>query len=148
MNLVRYKPANILEAFQNDLSDLLSFTPMNLRMDTKWAPHVDVKAKNDKYIVIADVPGVDPKDIQVTVEGNVLTIKAERTTEAKEEQDDYSHIERFSGTYYRQFTLPQNIAADEIIAKCDRGVLNIILPKQQKQKESVKKIEVRTEKGE
>ncbi len=148
MNLIRYRPSSLLETIQNDLGDLLNFNQASLKSGGKWAPHVDIKIKDDKYIVLADIPGVNPKDINVTLEGNVLTIQGERTTESLDEKEGYTHSERFTGTYYRQFTLPEDIASNDITAKCDHGVLKLTIPKQQKQKESVKRIDVKSDKGE
>lgn len=99
-----------------------------------WAPAVDIKEEADKFIVHADVPGVDPKDIEVTLENGVLTISGSREEEKKEEREGYSRVERMSGKFFRRFMLPESVNEDKVTAKTDKGVLRITIPKSEKQK--------------
>ena len=96
---------------------------------TDWSPSVDIKEEDDKYIFIADIPGVDPKDIEVTAEKGVLTVKGEREQEKKEEKKNYKRVERSWGNFYRRFSLPDNAETDKIDAKSKNGVLEITIPK-------------------
>jgi len=97
-----------------------------------WAPAVDVREEDGAYVVHADVPGVDPKDIELDMENGVLTLRGERKSEVKEGKDNYHRIERVSGTFYRRFTLPDTADAESISAKYTNGVLEVRIPKQEK----------------
>ena len=97
-----------------------------------WVPAVDVKEESDKYVIHADIPGVNPKDIHVTMDNGVLTIEGERKHEASESEKGYKRIERVSGSFLRRFSLPDSVNADAISAKGNNGVLEIIIPKANK----------------
>ena len=75
---------------------------------------------------------MDPKDIEITMENGVLTLKGERSTEKKEEREGYKRIERARGTFYRRFSLPDTADAEKIDAHSRDGVLEIVLPKHEK----------------
>lgn len=105
--------------------------PNEAFLGESWAPAVDLKENKKAYVVHADIPGVDSKDIDVTMEKGILTIRGSRTEEHRNEEDDVHRIERFSGSFARQFSLPD--AADEgIEAKMKDGVLEIHIPKSEK----------------
>ena len=97
------------------------------------------------FVISADVPGVEPKDIEISMENNTLTIKGNRTLERKTKEEKYSRVERFSGTFYRQFTLPDHVNSEAIKAKGNHGVLEIIIPK--KERHVPKRIRVHEDKG-
>jgi len=97
-----------------------------------WVPSVDVIETEDAYEVAADVPGVDPKDIDISLEDGVLTVKGERKSESKDEGEDYRRSERSYGSFYRRFTLPDTADADNISAKTEYGVLKLNIPKKEK----------------
>ena len=99
-----------------------------------WSPAVDIKEGEDAYVLSADMPGVDPKDIEVNMEKGILTIKGERSTEAAQERARYSRVERVSGSFYRRFSLPDTADAEKISAKSSNGVLEVLIPKQEKVK--------------
>lgn len=137
MNVVKYKPWILLKDLQDQVNQLFE-TNVAERVDdsakmsaNQWSPHVDITEDKDKYIIYADIPGVDPKYIEVNLENNVLTIKGERNTEDRNEQYSYSRIERFSGTFYRRFSLPENIDETKVEAKGKNGVLIISIPKKE-----------------
>ena len=90
-----------------------------------WTPAVDIAEKDDYFLIEADVPGVDPKDIEVSMEDGYLTVKGERETESKEEKEGYSRIERSHGTFYRRFSLPNTADENNVSAKSNNGVLQI-----------------------
>jgi len=99
---------------------------------TDWVPAVDIKETKDAYEVVADVPGVEPKDIDVSLEDGVLTVKGERKSENKDEGEGYTRTERTYGSFYRRFTLPDTADADNISAKTEHGVLKLHIPKKEK----------------
>lgn len=142
MNIIRYKPSNsLLDSFQNEINTLLGNGNSRDSSYSRWTPHVDVQTQEDKYIVYADIPGVDPKDIQVHMDGNILTIEGERKSETKDESDGYTRTERYFGHFSRSFTLPEDVAHTDIMAKCNKGVLCLTIPKTEKKKP--RKIEVK-----
>ena len=97
-----------------------------------WVPAVDIKEEDTRFVIHADVPGVDPDDIEVRMEDGVLTIKGERQSEDKEEREGYKRIERVRGSFFRRFSLPDTADAEGITAKAKNGVLEIIIPKHEK----------------
>jgi HSP20 family protein len=141
MSLSNYEPWSLLDRFQQQLNQLgyadrqLSTEGVNDASNivtSHWRPAVDIKEETNRFLITADLPGVDPKDIEITMENGVLTIKGERTSEATEEKDGYKRVERVSGTFYRRFSLPDSADADSIEATGKDGVLTITLPKHEK----------------
>ncbi len=133
MSLIRYEPWAVLNRFQGDLDRLLEdrFGPDESRASTSdWVPAVDIKEEQDRFVLRADVPGVDPKDIEVTMENGVLTVRGERQIENRERNDGYRRVERVSGRFYRRFTLPDTADSDTITARSQNGVLEVAIPKQ------------------
>lgn len=135
MSMIRYNnPWSLFNALQRELSDpqLNRLTDDDASAATaSWAPSVDIKENDKAFTLLADIPGVDPKDIEISMEKGVLTVKGERNTENVEEGDNYRRVERQSGTFYRRFTLPDSADADKIEARSDHGVLKITIPKQE-----------------
>jgi HSP20 family protein len=94
-----------------------------------WVPAVDVHEEQDRYLIRADVPGVDPDAIEVTMENGVLTISGERHAEQREDNGAARRIERVYGSFYRRFTLPDTADAERVEARSSNGVLEISIPK-------------------
>ncbi|MFP4638629.1 MAG: Hsp20/alpha crystallin family protein [Spirochaetaceae bacterium] len=103
-------------------------------LDRTFAPSLDVRDEDDQVEVTAELPGVDRKDIDVSVSGNVLTIKGEKKDEHEEEKGGYYHRERWSGSFQRSVTLPDAIDADKVNAEMKNGVLHISFPKREEVK--------------
>ncbi|MFU8787382.1 MAG: Hsp20/alpha crystallin family protein [Methylobacter sp.] len=132
MAIMRYEPWGLLNQLQREL---------NLSQDEKagegsvataeWAPAVDIKEEADKFVIHADIPGVKPEAIEVSMEAGVLTVKGEKETEVKTEKEGYKRVERTSGSFYRRFSLPDSADGEAISAKCKHGVLEIIIPKRE-----------------
>lgn len=98
-----------------------------------WHPAVDIREVEDAYLLHVDVPGVDPKDIEITLEKGVLSIRGERKLDHEEEDKGYKRVERVRGTFFRRFTLPDTANADEVSAKGENGVLEIRIPKREEE---------------
>jgi len=96
---------------------------------SNWTPTIDIKDEANQYVIRADVPGVDPKNIEVTIDKGMLTIKGHKETETKEERENYVHVERSQGSFYRTFSLPNAADSSKISAKSKHGVLEITVPK-------------------
>ena len=96
---------------------------------SQWTPRVDIKEESDRFVIFADIPGVDPKDIEIHMDKGLLTIKGERTIESSKESERFSRVERRHGTFYRRFALPDSANPDGIAATGKNGVLEISIPK-------------------
>ncbi|BFI96381.1 MAG: Hsp20/alpha crystallin family protein [Rhodanobacter sp.] len=94
-----------------------------------WSPRVDVHEEAERFVIRADVPGVDPAGIDVSMDKNVLSIRGERTAEAAADSSHCARRERPQGAFLRRFTLPDNVDAERITASNRHGVLEIALPK-------------------
>ena len=109
-----------------------------------WMPDVDVEERENDYLVSMDIPGVDKKDVHVTVEGNLLSIKGERKYERTEDEDGRCYCsERMFGTFSRSFTLSKKIDSSRINAKHKDGVLTVTLPKAEEALEKEIEIQVK-----
>jgi HSP20 family protein len=129
MSVIRYEPANLLAQFHDEIGRLFDarFNPVS-----EWTPAVDVKETEKEYIIHADVPGVKPEDIDITLEDGVLTIKGSRNWEEKDQSENYKRVERARGTFFRRFALPDTADSESVSAKNKDGVLEIVIPKQEK----------------
>ena len=141
MSLVRYEPYGLINRFQNELNRLgwADSLPVDASDEdasnvavSQWRPAVDIKEDDNQFSIFADIPGVDAKEIDVTMEDGVLSIKGERSSEQYEKGDGFRRVERSSGSFYRRFSLPDTADAEKIEAKCKDGVLEIVLPKHAK----------------
>ncbi len=94
-----------------------------------WAPRVDIAEEPQRFVIHADIPGVDSKDIEIHMDKGVLTIRGERQQENKAEDGKFTRIERQHGVFYRRFALPDSADAEGITAKGKHGVLEIVIPK-------------------
>jgi len=93
-----------------------------------WRPAVDVLEKDGNLVLRAEIPGVEQKDIEVHLDGNVLTVKGERKIEHQEDRNNYYRMERYSGTFARSFTLPETVDRDKIKADYKDGILTVTIP--------------------
>jgi HSP20 family protein len=144
--LIPYEPAKMI----NDMRNLMeNFWESTFDLDTsrvfsgQWSPAIDIKEEKDKFLISADLPGVDPKDIEISFENNMLTLKGKREETHEESKGSYYRLERSQGQFYRQFTLPAVVDSTHIIAKSKQGVLEVTIPK--KEQKEAKKIEVKVE---
>ena len=96
-----------------------------------WTPAVDIAEKDDHFLIKADVPGVDPKDIEISMENGLLTMKGERESETKEDKEGYTRVERSHGSFYRRFNLPETADSEDIAARSNKGVLEITVGKKE-----------------
>ena len=131
MTLMRYQPWANLNRLQRELSQMFD-NQLPVDIDdavSDWTPSVDVKEEDDKFLITADLPGVNPDDIEVHMENGMLTICGERESENKEEREGYKRIERMRGSFLRRFTMPDTADADAIEAHSNNGVLEITIPK-------------------
>ncbi len=100
--------------------------------DTDWVPQVDIQEQAEQYLILADIPGIDPKDIEITLDQGVLSISGKRESEKSAEQDGLQRVERFQGRFIRRFSIPDAVDQSRISAKGKNGVLELIIPKVEK----------------
>lgn len=134
MTIVRYEPWSLVNRLHQSLDqffdDTLSTPEANTSPSVAWVPRVDIHEEKERFVVLADVPGVDPKDIDITAEAGVLTIRGERRQEKRATENGFERVERVSGNFLRRFTLPEGANTDSITAKQSHGVLEVSIPKQ------------------
>ena len=136
MLLTRYEPWSAMRHLQNEMSRVFDNTVAGAEdgsnvATSRWTPAVDVREDSGQFVITADIPGVEPQDIDVTMENSVLTIKGERKIEARDDGSDngYRRMERVYGSFYRRFTLPDTADAEAISASGRHGVLEVVIPK-------------------
>jgi HSP20 family protein len=140
MVFVRYEPWSAVERLQRQFGQILAGSfdgaasngeaaTSNGESAPSWVPSVDVFEQADSFVVRADLPGIEPKDIQITADKGVLTVTGERKLERPDEQKAVSRLERVEGRFLRRFTLPENVNTDAISARHLNGVLEVTIPK-------------------
>jgi HSP20 family protein len=136
--LARWNPWQELADVEREMRDLSRrvfgsgwFAPLTVDGGTgTWTPAVDVFSRQGDLVVRAELPGVDPeKDVDITVEDGVLTIKGERRHEQKTEEENYYRFESSYGSFQRNVPLPSGVKADDIAASYDDGILEVVIPK-------------------
>ncbi|HEY3785577.1 MAG TPA: Hsp20/alpha crystallin family protein [Steroidobacteraceae bacterium] len=135
MTLVSYgQPWSLVNRLHRSLDqifdDTLSSSEASSSPSLTWVPRVDIHEEKDRFVVLADVPGVDPKDIDITAEKGVLTVRGERRFEKRDTENGYERVERVAGNFLRRFTLPESANTESITAKQTNGVLEVTIPKQ------------------
>ncbi|MDH5766032.1 MAG: Hsp20/alpha crystallin family protein [Gammaproteobacteria bacterium] len=135
MSLRRYNPWSLFDQLQQEINQLHGY-PVKAENEgdvvtSDWAPAVDIKEEDHCYLLIADIPGIDPKDIEIHMENGILSIRGERDSEKKTEREGYKRIEREHGIFYRRFTMPEGVDADGIEASNKHGVLTVTIPKKE-----------------
>lgn len=136
MSLRSYEPYFGVRQLQDDINRAFSAWSTNdsSGATADWVPNVDINEFEDKFQLFVDVPGVDPKDVELTLEAGVLTISGERYQQAEKADENMirRRNERGSGRFYRRFILPESVDADKVEATDRHGVLEITIPKQAK----------------
>ena len=137
MSLMRYQQAWPAQArIHNDLKQMFDrFLNTGDNPDessvvtSQWVPRVDIKEEAERFLILADLPGVDPQDVEVLMDKGILTIKGERKSESNEQTERYSRVERRYGSFHRRFALPDSADPEGISAMGRHGVLEITIPK-------------------
>ena len=133
MNLVSYEPWTLFRRFNDEINRLYGDPVVKREQaERSWSPAVDVREEAGSYVIEADVPGVDPKNIEITTDQGALVIQGTRSIESNEAGNGLKRIERVRGSFYRRFTLPEGVDESGIEAKSENGVLRVRLPKEKK----------------
>lgn len=132
MNITRYQPWSFVDLLNRDFGRgaecLVGAEAVRNRV-AKWLPAVDIIDEESRFLLRADVPGVDLADIDVSMDGNVLTVSGVRHAEKRDADSGVQRIERSTGRFVRRFTLPETADAEHITAKSSNGVLEVVIPK-------------------
>ena len=129
MTVVRYEPWSLVNKFQRDIDRLFGVPQTTAADSGAWLPPVDISEEDNQFVVRVDLPGIDPKAVEITTEQGVLTIRGRREESRRETRDGYRRIERVSGEFQRRFSLPDTADAQNIKAKAVNGVLEVSIPK-------------------
>jgi len=117
--------------------------PLMKAFSGEWSPSVDVSETEDKLVVSAELPGLEAKDVNVSISGDLLIIKGEKKKEKEEKDEHHHYIERYAGSFQRSFRLPVAIQCDKVEASFKKGVLKITLPKSEEAKKKAIEIKVK-----
>jgi HSP20 family protein len=115
----------------------------SLATGTGWAPRVNVSENDNEYLVSAELPAVDKKDVHVKMQDNILTIDGERKQQKEEKGERYHRVESFYGTFFRRFTMPEDADAEKIVANLDNGLLTVHIAKLPAKKQNVREISIK-----
>lgn len=129
MALVRWDPFRDLTALQTEVNRLFSRASGDVTDRQSWTPAVDVVETDDAIVLKAELAGMDPKDISIEVQDNVLTVSGERRFQEEVKEDKYYRIERRYGSFSRSLALPPTADESKVEAKYDNGLLEITVPK-------------------
>jgi HSP20 family protein len=132
MSFVRFEPWSLFDQFHSDVDRPARRDAARAEADpgAGWAPPVDIVELKDRFIVRADVPGVDPADLDVSLDDGVLAVSGDRQREQDSEVEGLRRYERSTGRFLRRFTLPRTVDAEGITARCNNGILEVVIPKQ------------------
>lgn len=149
MPIVRWEPFRDLVTTQDRLNRLFNETLGRVWGDEgsrtgSWIPAVDIYETEQSVVLKAELPGVDPKDVEVTVHEGTLYLKGERKYESEVKEENYHHVERAYGGFARSLTLPASIDEEKVQAEFKDGVLTLTMPKREEAK--AKKIKISTSK--
>ncbi|MEE4160917.1 MAG: Hsp20/alpha crystallin family protein [Woeseiaceae bacterium] len=132
MNLTRFEPWSLVDLLHRDLDRIATSrfgSTSGEQSVADWVPAVDIVEEKERFVLRADVPGVDPKDIDVSMDNGVLSISGERHNESESQEEGVKRIERFTGRFYRRFTLPDTADPEQISARSEKGILEVSIPK-------------------
>ena len=139
MAMPSYDPWSLLSHLSRDLSPRFQQPRPRRRAaaasqvaDGDWVPAVDIKEEQERFVIYADVPGVDPQDIDVRMEKGILSLSGRRSAVGEPERQGFKRVERRHGSFLRRFTLPDGTDGEHVSARCRNGVLEVVIPKHQK----------------
>jgi HSP20 family protein len=147
MAIVRWEPFRDLVTTQDNFNRLFNETFRGLFGESEpstraWAPAVDIYENDQNLVLKAELPGFDPKDVEVRVEDGTLYLKGERKFESDVKKENYHRIERSYGSFTRTFSLPSSINSENVSAEYKDGVLTLTMPKKEEAKPKTIKIQV------
>lgn len=148
MDLMEWRPFREISRLRREMDRLWDeyFGPGRRALkplEAEWVPSVDISETADKLTVKAEIPGIDIKDIEISISGDLLTLKGEKKSEREEKEENYHLVERSYGSFARTIRLPVSVETDKIEATYKNGVLTITCPKKEEVK--AKPIQIKAE---
>jgi HSP20 family protein len=142
---MKFNPFKEIEAMSERIRSLFDDLSMPVTWDitSNFYPRVDISEDENNIYVTAEIPGVDKKDVKVTLQDNILTIEGEKKSEVKDEKKNYYRIERTYGSFCRSLTLPAEVDPDKVKAKFEDGLLKIEAVKKEPTPTNKKVIEIK-----
>lgn len=145
MAIIRWDPfrdmVSLREKMNRMFDDVFSGQGEDKEMaPSSWAPSVDIYETENELVLTAEVPGIVAKDIEIKIEDNTLSLRGERKFQKETKEENYHRIERSYGSFFRAFTLPHSVDAENIRAEHENGVLKVTMPKRQERKPRTVKI--------
>src|SRR5512136_358014 len=140
MAIVRWEPFRDLVSIQDRMNRIFdeafrgaprAGSEEDWALGGSWAPAVDIYEQGGDIVLKAELPGVDPKEVDIRVENNTLTLRGERKFDSEVQKESYHRVERAYGTFSRSFTLPTIVDTEKIKADYKDGVLRVTLPKKE-----------------
>lgn len=137
--MIKYDPFRELRSLQDEVNRLFSSSFSrgngdNELMRGAWSPQVDIFENKNEIVLEAELPGMKPEDVNISIENNILTIHGERKFEKKDEGDNFHRVERSYGSFTRSFTLPPTVSSENANAEFENGVLKLTLAKREEAK--------------
>ena len=129
--------------FEESLHGLRGLDREEALQGSSWAPAVDILEKDNEIVLRADMPGLDPKDVDIQVQNGTLTLRGERKFESDVKEDNFRRVEWVYGSFVRSFSLPQTVDAEKVEAEYKNGVLEVKLPKRPEAKPKQIKVAVK-----
>jgi HSP20 family protein len=147
MSIVPWKPLGELTTLRSEMDSLwdrfFPEKPFHERYQThEWLPSIDLKESKDALVVKAELPGLEAKDVELTLTEDILTIRGEKKEEKEEKDEHHFYVESYCGAFERKIKLPMLVKTDKIDATFDKGVLTINLPKSEEARKKEIKIKV------
>lgn len=144
--MIKYDPFRELRSLQDEVNRLFNTGVSRSGngediVRGEWSPSVDIFENKDKIVLEAELAGMKPEEVDISIENNIISLRGERKFEKNEETENYHRVERAYGSFVRSFTLPRTVVSDEAEASFDNGVLSITLPKREEAK--ARKIEIK-----
>lgn len=134
MSITRFEPWNLMGVLHRDPDRLadrrFGCGPAKDDNVFDWVPAVDIVEEKDRFVLRADLPGVNVDDIELRMEDGILSIAGSRARESRAESGGVQRFERATGRFFRRFTLPETADADNVSARSANGILEILIPKQ------------------
>lgn len=147
MEIMPWKPFGELSSLRKEMDSLwdkfFGEKALAKSFPEQWSPSVDISETDDGLVVKAELPGLEAKDVNVSLSGDLLTIKGEKKKEKEEKDEHHHYIERYAGAFQRSFRLPVEIQPDKVEASFKKGVLKITLPKAETAKKKSIEIKVK-----
>lgn len=127
-NIFAVNPFALMRQFAEDMDRTFAQAPRTEVENAAWAPAIEIKQKEGKLLITAELPGVKNEDVKVHIDAETLVVEGERKQEKEEKREGYYHSERSYGKFYRSIALPEGAKADQTAAQFNNGVLEVTVP--------------------